>query len=721
MRRRHKRSSRKRNQAQLQKSVLKFLSKKPGKAYAPGTISSKLKGKNSRDAVYSAIAKLVAERRIIIDKNGKCKIHPEHVHNKKKESVETLEGTIDLTASGGAYVVVPSRDRDTYIPRKYVNGALQGDTVLIEVRKQYHGRKSEGRVVKIVKRKRISFIGIFQDYVNWGYVFVETPKMTLDIKVLPQYFNSAESGDGVVVDVVDFGDGKHKDIIGKVVTVLPRDNRNDFEMNSILVNNGFDIAFPTEVKKQVSEISDDIPSQEIAKRTDLRSLTTFTIDPESAKDFDDALSYSKIDDTNIQIGVHIADVTHYVKGDTALDKEAFKRSTSVYLVDRVCPMLPEKLSNELCSLRPNEDKLTFSVLLTFNEDSQLIDSRIEKTIIHSDHRFTYEEAQEIIEGKKHDFTEAITTMNNIAMLLHDKRFTEGAVNFQSAEVKMELDDQGVPVKISKKERIDAHSLIEEFMLLANKVVASYIRKKVSAPEIPFVYRIHDLPDPDKLTNLTLLASEFGIRLNFDTPKKTKLSLNHLNSSEVDEEIRTVLSPLAIRCMAKAEYSTDNIGHFGLGFENYSHFTSPIRRYSDVLAHRILFENLNALKRKNKSKLEDQCHYISLREKDAVNAERESIKYKKVEFYLSRLGTVERGIVRNIIDRGFFVELDDSQADGFVSFESINDRVIIHPAKIKLTFMNSDRVIRIGDRIEVIIEDADLDRRQIDLTIRTDTL
>ena len=538
MRNYKKKGRRKQTQSQLKKSILKFLSKKPNKAYSPGTISSKIKGKNSRDAVFSAIANLISERKIIIDNKGRCSIHP--LDQPTSGKIEILEGIVDLTASGGAYVIVSGQSRDTYIPKKYVNGALQGDTVEIEVRHQFRGRRSEGRITRIIKRKRISFIGIFQEYSKFGYVYVETPKMALDVKVLPDNFLGAESGDGVVVDIIDFGDGRHRDILGKVVTILPRDNRNDYEMSSILVNNGFDLAFPSEVIEQLERISEDIQESEIALRKDMRTVKTFTIDPVDAKDFDDAISFQELENEQFEIGVHIADVTHYVTTDTPMDKEAFKRSTSVYLVDRVCPMLPEKISNELCSLRPKEDKLAFSVLFTFSKNGKLSNTRIGKTIIHSDERFTYEQAQDVLEGQDHHLKRELIFLNNIAKKLHDKRFKEGSINFESGEVRFELDENKVPNRIVKKERKDAHKLIEEYMLLANQEVAKFIIEKSKAPEIPYVYRIHDLPDAEKLTDLALLASEFGIRLNFDTPNRIKESLNHLSSEDISSDIQMSL-------------------------------------------------------------------------------------------------------------------------------------------------------------------------------------
>ena len=698
----------------LQNAIIKLLRRKPGKAFSVGNISTKLKTKNSKDSVKNALESLQADHKIVRDRNNKYIIHPSYQSNDQRKKAIQLEGRADLTATGGAYIIVDGQERDIYIPKRYVNGALQGDTVLIEAILSKKGRRPEGKIKSIIKRKRSSFIGTFQDFKKRGYVFVETPLMSLDIRVLPKDFNAAKNGDAVIVEVTDFGHSSGREMLGKVIEVLNQDDKNDFEMNAILVNNGFEIAFPEEVIKESASLSENISQDEIERRRDMREVLTFTIDPLTAKDFDDAISYRKLENGIIEIGVHIADVTHFVRPGTSLDKDAYKRSTSVYLVDRVCPMLPEKISNELCSLRPHEDKLSFSTVFTFNSDRQIIDTWMGKTVIHSDRRFTYEEAQEVLEGKRKELYAEISHVNTIAKSLNKKRFKEGSINFESDEVRFELDDAGTPINIHRKVRKDAHKLIEEFMLLANQKVAKFMAKRSDSKEVPYVYRIHDLPDPDRLTELALLASEFGIKLNFDSPKLIAKSLNSLSQNGTQEDIMQILKPLAIRSMAKAAYASDNIGHYGLGFEYYSHFTSPIRRYSDVLAHRILFDNLENINRSDKDILEERCHYISLKERDAIYAERESVKFKQVEYFSSRIGSIESGIIRNIIDKGFFIELSESQADGFIPLGSLDERVMIHPARIKVTGLTTGKIWRIGDSVSVIIEDVNLNKRQIDL-------
>lgn len=718
MARKSKYPSKKLPQRFLQQSIIKFLRRKPNKSYSVGTLSSKIKSKNSKDSFKSALRSLLEEGKVIRDHESRYAIHPRYASNDHQRQTVILEGRVDLTASGGAYIVVEGQERDIYVPPKYVNGALQGDTVQITAVIQKSGRRPEGKITSVIKRKRVNFIGIFQQYKKYGYVYVETPKFKLDIKVMPEDYSTAEDEDAVVVEVIDYSRGRKQEIIGRITEVLDIQDRNEYEMNAILINNGFEVVYPTEVLKETAALSDKYTDEEIALRRDMRGVLTMTIDPKDAKDFDDALSYEEKENDTIEIGVHIADVTHFVKPGTALDKDAYHRSTSVYLVDRVCPMLPERISNELCSLRPHEDKMCFSVIFTLSDQHRIIDTWMGKTIIHSDKRYTYEEAQESIESGEGDHSRPLQKLNQIAKALNKKRFNEGSINFETDEVKFQLDDQGVPIGIYKKTRKDAHKMIEEWMLLANKTVARYISKK-SDQEIPYVYRVHDLPDPDRLMELALLASECGIKLNFDSPKHITQSLNSLSEEGDDTELMHVLKPMAIRCMAKAEYSSDNIGHYGLGFEYYSHFTSPIRRYADVLAHRILFDNLSGVKRVKKSDLEERCHYISLKERDAITAERESIKYKQVEYYSSRLGTTEEGIIRNITDKGMFVELVESQADGYFTLDQIGERISMHPGRIKITGMRSGRTWRIGDRINVEISGIDLDKRQIDLRLVLD--
>lgn len=503
---------------------------------------------------------------------------------------------------------------------------------------------------------------------------------------------------------------------GKVIQNFGPNEDHDMEMNAILVNNGFKIDFPTEVINESEALSDEITEKDLEERKDFRDTFTITIDPYNAKDFDDALSLKKLKDGRMEVGIHIADVTHFLKSGTALDKEAYDRSTSVYLVDRVSPMLPERLSNELCSLRPNEDKFTFSAVFTFDEKLNINSEWFGKTLIHSDRRFTYEEVQEILDTGEGEFYDELKTLDQIAKKLRKDKFDNGAISFESDEVNFILDEDGSPLEIVQKERKDAHMLVEDFMLLANKRVAKRIGAKKDGQIVPFVYRIHDQPDPDKLKDFALFAKELGFGMKVDTPDQVAKSFNSLNEAAKEDASLKMLEPLALRTMAKAVYSTDNIGHYGLSFDHYTHFTSPIRRYADVLVHRILYKNLKESYRVDKNKLEASCLHISSQERKAVDAERASIKYKQVEYIIGHIGEVFDGFISGIIERGFFVMLSDSRIEGLVGFDSLDEYYNVESSRLKFTGKDSGKVMRMGQEVKVRVVDADLDKRQVEMEL-----
>ncbi len=684
-----------------------------GKGYSLGTVVRKLKTKNSKSSVAAALRAL-QNRGAIVLSNGLYRWNPNGSNTTTKKIIQ--KGRTDLTSSGAAYIVVEGQQSDIYVPAKHVEGALQGDIVRVEVTFAQSREKPRGRIIEVLQRHRTRFIGTFQDAKKYGYVYVEGPKLSLEVRILPQDYNGATGGDSVVVEIKEFGTARRPQLRGAIHQVLNPDNRNDFEMQRILINSGFDIVFDKEVLEEAESLKDGITSQDIAQRRDMRDVLTFTIDPVDAKDFDDAISYEKLESGHTRIGIHIADVTHFVKENTVLDKEAYRRSTSVYLVDRVCPMLPERISNELCSLRPNEDKFCFSVVIDFDEAHQIAGHWIGKTLIHSDYRFAYEAAQESLDGDQELLEKELMHINDIAKTLNRKRFESGSINFETDEIRFELSADGKPLSIHRKVRQDAHRLIEEYMLLANKIVARHLGKKSKGQEVPFVYRIHDVPNPEKLAELALLAGEFGIKLRFDTPEQITRSLNQLSDEGSDDDLRSILRMMAIRSMSKAVYATDNIGHYGLGFEYYTHFTSPIRRYADVLVHRILYANLDATHRRDIELLERQCLYISQKERDATSAERESIKYKQVEYLSDRVGEEFEGMIRNIIDRGIFVELLESQADGFLPMDRLGENLMIHPARIKVTGQSTGKVWRIGDRVSVVLTSIDMEKRQLNFAL-----
>ncbi len=627
----------------------------------------------------------------------------------------TYEGIVDMTKTGSAYIKCADLEDDVFVPEKFLNSALDGDTVQVSVYHSQKRRRPDGEVLKVLKRGKDHFIGTLRFVKNIAIVMPDNLGVP-NIVVQLDDTKEAQEGEKVVAQVTEwFGTKRSNRLTGIVTAVLGKPGSSDIEMKSILINRGFNIEFPADVLAESEKIHDEI-SSEVPHRRDFRGITTFTIDPVDAKDFDDALSFQVLENGNIEIGVHIADVTHYLKPDTALDREAYLRSTSVYLVDRVCPMLPERLSNELCSLRPFEDKLTFSAVFEFDDKYKVVKKWFGKTIIHSVRRYSYEEAQTVLETGEGDFSAELLKMNVIAYSLRKKRFKNGAINFETEEVRFRLDIDGVPIEVYVKERKDSNLLIEDYMLLANKEVAEFMAKRVKGIEVPYIYRVHDTPDIDKLAELALFAKELGFRLNFDSPQNIAKSLNDLALKAETDDTLKVLTPLAIRCMAKAVYSTNNIGHYGLAFDFYSHFTSPIRRYSDVLAHRILFENLGAVKRYDKEKLELQCKHISDQEKKAAECERESVRYKQVEFIKNKVGEVFVGVVTGMIERGIFVQLTDIFAEGMVSFSRCPEPFQLETSRLKATGMRSGKILKIGQIVRVQIVDADLENRRIDMRL-----
>ncbi len=697
---------------QLQSLIFKLFKRHPRKILNPKQIIQKLKVTNNKDSVQYALDQLVEGGKLSTKDTHRYKLQPK---GRSRSGSTFHEGIVDMTRSGSAYVVCDDLENDVHVSSKYINGALNGDLVKIRAWTPRGRRRAEGEVIEVVERKREHFIGTLWMYPKHAIV-IPDGVVAMDIVVEHDDVKNAKEGEKVVAKIVDWEDKKHKGVRGVVTTVLGKAGSNDIEMKTILINNGFQLEFPDPVLKESKALSETISEEEIEKRRDFRPITTFTIDPDTAKDFDDALSIEYLDNGGCEVGVHIADVTHYVAEGSALDKEALDRSTSVYLVDRVLPMLPEKLSNELCSLRPNEDKLTFSASFVFDKDGKIQDRWFGKAIIHSDHRFTYEEAQEVLEGGKGPFNKELRQLNKLAKILRKKKFKDGAINFETEEVKFRLDDEGKPIEIYVKERKDAHMLIEDFMLLANREVALYINKKAAGNEIPFIYRVHDEPAIDKVEEFARFAREIGFEMDITDPRKIAKSYNLLAEQAKNDPGLKLIMPLAIRTMAKAEYSSENIGHYGLGFEYYSHFTSPIRRYSDVLAHRILEKNLQEGKfyRVNKAKLEEKCQHISMQERRAMEAERESVKYKQVEFIENHIGEEFNGFISGIVDRGIFVELKGSRIEGMVSFESMDETFTIEPGRLKIKGFSSGEIYKIGDEIRVRIVSANRSAKQVDM-------
>lgn len=700
----------------LRSAVIKYHKRFPQKKLNSKTLAKKLKIRNTVEEVEQVQAKLVKQGILFKFRNGNYVLSRENQEVKK--GYREMEGTIDLIRSGAAYLMVEGQADDVYIPAKNLNNALDGDIVRARVRAKTRskraGQKQVGEVIEVIQRANDQFIGTIYPFKKKWVVVPDNPMVNFDILIKEDPDIEILEFEKAVVQVYDWNTGRMPQ--GRILTKLDPEDSNNFAMNSILVNKGFTIIFPERVLQECENIPKSISEEEIQNRRDCREILTMTIDPVTAKDFDDALSIQWLEDGHVEVGIHIADVTHYVRPGTMLDREAYKRATSVYLVDRVSPMLPEVLSNDLCSLNPNEDKLTFSAIFTFDKNLKIMSEWFGKTIIHSDQRFTYEEAQERLETKKGSHSKELLALNKIAKSLRKSNVKHGAIQFETDEVQFELDENGKPIGLKVKERKDAHLLIEDFMLLANKQVATYISQKGKDHEIPFVYRIHDLPDVDRVHEFAKFAMELGFEMRTQTPREIADSFNRLQKAAIEDPALRILSPLAIRSMAKAAYSTYNIGHYGLGFENYTHFTSPIRRYADVLVHRILEQNLTSIHREKKIPLEDKCKHISAQERKAVEAERESVDYKRVEYIQDHIGEVFIGLVSGMIERGIFVQLLDSGCEGLVSFASMGESFTLADHGFKAMGLHSGRVLKFGDQVKVRILDADLDRREIDMEL-----
>ncbi|WP_185217258.1 ribonuclease R [Sphingobacterium mizutaii] len=629
-----------------------------------------------------------------------------------------VTGKVDMTADGSAYIV-PDDDSesDIYVAPRKLRQALHNDIVKVHVYERKKGRKREGEVVEILQRAKTDFTGTIDISKSYAFFQPDDRKMLHDIFIPLDNLNGAKNGEKVLVSILEWPKNA-KNPIGIVKSVLGKKGENNTEMNAILADFGFPLEFPKAVEDAANSISDSISAEEISKRHDFRSTTTFTIDPADAKDFDDAISFKKLENGNYEVGIHIADVSHYVTPDSTLDKEAFERGTSVYLVDRVIPMLPERLSNNLCSLRPNEDKLCFSAVFEMDEKANVIDQWFGRTVIHSDRRFSYEEAQEIIEGKEDELSGAILKLNELAFILRDRKFKAGAISFESEEVKFNLDENGKPLGVYTKVRKEAHKLIEDFMLLANRKVAEFIgRMGKGKNKLPFVYRFHDVPNPETLTSFSLFASRFGQRLSIKTDKETAKSLNALLTKIEGSKEQNLLTSLAIRSMAKAIYTTKKTSHYGLAFDYYTHFTSPIRRYPDVMVHRLLQFYLDGGKNVNAEHYEKMSEHSSQMEKKAAEAERASIKYKQAEFLQDQIGIEYTGIVSGVTEWGMYVEIEENKCEGMVRLRDITDDFYTLDEKnFAIIGQRKKKVYQLGDEVQIKVKKVDLEKRQIDFTL-----
>ncbi|SEP13729.1 ribonuclease R [Mucilaginibacter sp. OK283] len=632
-----------------------------------------------------------------------------------------MEGRVDLTNDGSAFIVTDDElESDIFVAPRKLRNALHGDRVKVYVYAISKGKRKEGEIIEILQRAKMEFTGIVKLSERFAFFIPDDRKMMHDIFIPMSELNGAKNGIKAVAEITDWP-AEAKNPIGRIKHILGAQGENDTEMNAILAEYGFPLSFPAEVEHESEEISDVITPEEIARRRDFRDITTFTIDPFDAKDFDDALSFKILENGNYEVGVHIADVSHYIIPDSALDKEAFDRATSVYLVDRVIPMLPERLSNGLCSLRPKEEKLCFSAVFELDENAFIQTEWYGKTIIYSDRRFTYEEVQEVIENKEGDFKDEILKLNALAYKLRDRKFKNGAISFETTEVKFKLDTAGKPTGVYVKERKDAHKLIEDFMLLANRKVAEHVSKMGKGKhKYTFVYRAHDSPKPDALANFAQFAARFGYKINTKSDKETAKSLNFLMEDVEGKKEQNVLTQLAIRSMAKAIYTTKTSSHYGLAFDHYTHFTSPIRRYPDVMVHRLLFHYLNGGQSVNAEHYEKLCSHSSQMEKKAADAERSSVKYKQAEYLRDQVGNTFTGIISGVTEWGMYVEIIENKCEGMIRLRDISDDFYTLDEKnYCIIGQRKKKIYQLGDEVKIRVKNVDLTKKQIDFSLVQD--
>jgi ribonuclease R len=671
----------------------------------------------SRDTTVQKQAISDASHKLDNEQKDEAKKVKSHTELQKNEYI----GTVDGGQRDSSYIICEELEEDAWVGGHKIKGAITGDIVKIKLTGNQKGKNPEAEVLEIVERGRTEFVGNVQLLNRFAFVVVESKKLKMDIFVPLDNLNGATNDDKVIVKVVKWSEEKGKNPVGEITEILGKAGENEAEIHAIMVEFGLPMDFDEKLIKKAEEVSDDLTPQEFKKRRDFRPVLTFTIDPHDAKDFDDAISLAYLPNGNYEIGVHIADVTHYIRPNTLLEKEAQQRATSVYLVDRVVPMLPERISNNLCSLRPQEEKLAFSAVFELDQHGSVHKRWYGKTVIYSDRRFTYEEAQERIESKEGDYADEINVLNDLAKKLQVKRFKHGAISFETQEVKFLLDENGKPLGVIQKIRKDAHKLVEEFMLLANKSVAEFVyRYKNGKEKNTMIYRVHDDPDPDKLANLKAMAKSFGYDINVE-PEFFAASLAKLVQDTEGKPEYETLQSLAIRSMAKAIYTTKATGHFGLAFEHYSHFTSPIRRYPDMMAHRLLEKYLNNnIKSVDPTKYESMARHSSDMEKRASDAERASIRFKQAEFMAAHIGEVFEGMVTGVTEWGLYVEVTSTACEGMIRLSDLKgDYFEYEPKNQRVIGRKSQKTYTLGNKVEVRVKGVDMEKRTIDLLMETE--
>jgi ribonuclease R/exosome complex exonuclease DIS3/RRP44 len=723
----------------LTRNIFRVLNEDNQKSYNYKQIAAKLKifSTDGKTQILKKLAALTAEKKIKELERGKFQVAID-----KKYSI----GTLDVTSNGNGYFITEDYEDDIFIPNINLGKGLHNDTVKAYVYKRRSGKKYEADVVEIIERAKTDFVGVLQKHKtkNFGFVVPDSNKMYADIFVSENKMNGAVDGDKVQAKIIDWPKNS-KNPFGKITTVLGKPGDHNTEMHAILLEYDLPYEFEPEVEKEAENLPIEITKEEISKRRDMRKDLTFTIDPKDAKDFDDALSFTKLENGNYEIGIHIADVSHYLEPKTILDDEAYKRATSVYLVDRVVPMLPEMLSNGVCSLRPNEEKLTFSAVFEINKKAEIVGEWFGRTVTYSDQRFAYEEAQSIIENCKlsdailpykmpldisitneeytvsKEVVEATLKLDELAKILRKKRMKQGAISFDRVEVKFHLNEEANPVGVFFKTSKDANKLIEEFMLLANRKVAEFIGfSKGKATNKTFIYRVHDEPDVEKLASLQNMVSKFGYKINTDTKEATSESLNKLLSDVHGKAESNMIETLTIRTMSKAVYTTQNIGHYGLAFDYYSHFTSPIRRYPDVMTHRLLQHYLDGGDAPKSLPYEEKCKHSSKREELASKAERSSIKYMQVKYMQDHKDEIFEGVITGVTEWGIYVEISSNKCEGMVRIRDIkSDYYIFDEKQYAIVGQSSKQMYQLGDDVNIKVKNTDLERKHLDFHLIED--